>query len=189
MLVEMKVKLKGVCPILFHNGQLANPFYKWTRELSKLTGKRQKTLDDHEKISDVEFMGSLCMENDKFVIPGEYIEAMLLAAAKKDKKGPIAKAAIFCPESFTLKKFDGPETVEGRLKKEECRDMRLVVIQGKRILRTRPKFTNWEAVGYVTYEESQLNEDLMVKFFEVAGQGIGVGDYRPKYGRFEVEFL
>ena len=55
-----------------------------------------------------------------------------------------------------------------------------------RIMRTRPIFNDWSAVIHLDFEDSILNESDVVDFATKAGAVVGVGDWRPRYGRFEV---
>ena len=53
-------------------------------------------------------------------------------------------------------------------------------------MRTRPIFNDWSAVIHLDFEDSILNESDVVDFATKAGAVVGVGDWRPRYGRFEV---
>ena len=46
----IKFKMTGVCPLLLHNGQLANPMYYYTKELKKISGKRIEVIQDKKRV-------------------------------------------------------------------------------------------------------------------------------------------
>ncbi len=66
-------------------------------------------------------------------------------------------------------------------------DSRPVVIQRNRVMRLRPCFPKWNLRFQIRNLDSQLlPNDKIGQFLEYAGRLNGVGDYRPKYGRFAV---
>lgn len=68
-------------------------------------------------------------------------------------------------------------------------DSRPVVMQRGRVMRSRPKFENWGLTFDVVVTEEEIREDTIKEILKYAGNFIGIGDFRPKFGRFEgVEF-
>lgn len=66
-------------------------------------------------------------------------------------------------------------------------DTRPVVIQRQRVLRMRPCFSEWSADFHIRVLDPQaLPPEDVHQFLEYAGRFIGIGDFRPKFGRFEV---
>ena len=65
-------------------------------------------------------------------------------------------------------------------------DKRGVIVNRSRIIRTRPIFREWELVFDVQFIETVVNKSNVIDALTLAGQIIGLCDYRPKYGRFEV---
>jgi hypothetical protein len=55
------------------------------------------------------------------------------------------------------------------------------------VYRTRPMFTDWSATFEVCYDPDQINEGDLKKAIADAGRMVGLCDFRPKYGRFEME--
>ena len=67
-------------------------------------------------------------------------------------------------------------------------DIRPVVVQRSRILRARPRFDEWELEFYIINKDPQiLLRDTMRRIVEAAGKWIGLCDYRPEFGLFNVE--
>ena len=50
----------------------------------------------------------------------------------------------------------------------------------------REIFRYWSAKITVQYEDLQLNREHVIQFAQHAGFQVGIGDWRPKYGRFTV---
>lgn len=186
---SLKVRLTGVSPLLQHNGQLADPLNPYTKALKAVSSKRSKTDDDHQKIADVEFEGSLYVNDEgKVILPGALLEGALIGAAKKQKLGKVMLSAVVVPEDAPIK-YDGPQTVEGLLKDPNFRLVAPVKVQQARVMRTRPQFKDWEVETEILFDPEQINREDLVVIAHRAGDIIGVGDWRPKFGRFSVEVL
>lgn len=54
------------------------------------------------------------------------------------------------------------------------------------VMRTRPRFDNWELEFKLTYATDIIDEDIVDGALELAGQVIGLCDWRPRFGRFTV---
>lgn len=183
----LKVKLTGVSPFLMHNGRLSDPLSPIVKEMKAISGKRKKVDADLEELARLEFLGgSYADKNGCPIVPGELIEAALVNGAKKSKLGKVFKAAVFCEGDFLLK-YDGPKTMEKLWKDEKFRLTCAARVQNSRIMRTRPMFEKWELIADVEFLDDVVQEkDVMDAIIE-AGRTVGIGDWRPKFGRFNVE--
>jgi len=186
MYQQLKFRVRGVCPLLMHNGQLADPLNKFAKAMKKISGKRGKTDEDFAELARIEFLGSLYTDKTgKPVLPGELIEATIVKGAKQKKKGPKAKAGIIVDGNAPLI-YSGPKTAEQLVKDDSFRLATPVKVQQSRVVRTRPKFDEWECEFTVHYLPDQVDTDDLKDWLEVAGRVCGFGDWRPRYGRFEV---
>lgn len=179
----LNYKLTSVCPMLMHNGQAADPLNKWAKLMKQISSKRAKTDADHEEMARIEFMASLYMSTEGPIIPASNIDAMLVHAAKKSKEGQAAKSAIFCAKHAPLI-YDGPRMADDLWADERFRDRHPVRVQNARVMRTRPKFEQWEAIVELNYEPTLINPARIDEWMIVAGSQIGVNDWRPQHGRF-----
>jgi hypothetical protein len=75
--------------------------------------------------------------NGQVCLPGEIMEAHLVEAAKKLKKGQQAKAGLFCDGTFPLV-YPGPADLEDLWADQTFRLTTGVRVQRNRIMRTRP---------------------------------------------------
>ena len=181
----LKFKITGATPLLMHNGQMADPMNEFARKLKALTGKRNKTDEDYIEIAHVEWMGSLYVDGGKPCIPGEVLEAMLVKAAKKQKKGLQANAGLFCRGNFPLI-YKGPKDLDKLWTDPRFRLTCGVKVKQARVMRTRPQFHEWAAEIAVEYNPSILNESDVRQFVAEAADTIGLMDWRPKFGLFDV---
>lgn len=182
-------RLTGIAPLLMHNGQLANPIGYYAKELKKVSGKRVKTDADFERMAEIEFKGGLYLtEEHGPVIPGDMIEAMLTEAAKKQRKGQQVKAGVIVDGAFPLE-YDGPRDADKLWQNERYRLVKGVKIQKNRVMRTRPRFLEWKLEAKIDYMASVINKTEIDDMMVLAGEQVGLGDWRPRYGRFLVEAL
>ena len=132
------------------------------------------------------FQGSLYYRNDGPFIPAHVLEGSLVNGAKKSKDGLKAKSGMFVEKGAVLE-YNGPRDREGLWNNEDFRFTIPVVINRMRIMRTRPIFNEWAAKVIVNYDDSQVNESQILRWIQDAGLQVGLGDWRPRYGRFVVE--
>ena len=170
-----------------HNGRLANPLDPFARDLKKLTGKRGKTDADLEEIGKREFYGGLYWNSEAGPhIPDMMMQRVVEEGAKKYKLGKAFKSAVFVEGDAKLD-YTGPRDVEGLWADKNFTHQSMVKVGTSKTLRTRPMFQQWEATVKVVYDESVVEESQVVAAMESAGRFVGVGDWRPRYGRFAVQ--
>ena len=187
-------RLEGVVPVIPHNGQLADPLNDFAKAIKAISKKRAKTEDDYAKLARLEWEGSFYLDdNGKPVIPGENVEAMLVAAAKKKKQGPAAKAGIIVVGVFPIE-YDGPKDLPKLWEDEQFRKVSPVVVQRSRVIRTRPQFPTWALEVEVHFLPDQLDPDDLDQHMVIAGRIIGLCDWRPNaplspgpFGRFKAK--
>jgi hypothetical protein len=203
----LKCRLASVSPILMHNGaRLPNPLDPICREMKKVSAKRSKTDSDFEMMSDLEFIGGLyttedpeitingqgvkCAGGGKVCIPSEVIEATLIKAGKKSRKGDAFKSGVIVDQSPLMECTGMPSSVAALfLKRAAWRYIRPVKVQRATIMRTRPIFRDWSLTFEIQYLEDILDEASISEALVTAGQIVGLCDWRPKFGRFNVEIL
>lgn len=180
----------GIFPILLHNGQTADPLNKFSKQLKVISSKRKKTDEDHHEMARIEWHAGLYVNADgRLILPSDFLEATIINGAKKKKNGTKFRSAVFVTEDCELvipKKY---KTAEELWNYEEFRDSRGVRVGQAKVIRTRPIFREWSVDVPVTYDPNQVNEAEIDSAMEDAGSMVGFGDFRPKYGRFDVTVL
>ena len=181
----LKLRLTGVSPLILHNGQLADPLNKFSKKIKEISGKRKKVDADHARMAELEFKGGLYVdENSHVILPPEGIEATIVAGAKKSKEGQVAKAEVYCKKPAILL-YEGPQDPEELWKDENFRLTVGVKVNGSRIMRTRPIFKKWAAIVELAF--NGVNAETVINWLKTAGAICGSFDWRPRYGRFQVE--
>ena len=178
--------IKGVVPLLTRNSQLADPLHPTTQEIKKITAKRTKSEADYRAVEALEWMGALYLNEDsKPCIPGENLEGLVWEGAKKKSRGQLVRSGVVCDGVFEII-HDGPENLDDLAEDPRFRDRRSVVIQKKRIMRVRPIFRIWELKFTVHFMEDILERGHLIEAVQDAGRLVGLGDYKPRYGRFVI---
>jgi hypothetical protein len=185
---QISFRITGVRPLLMHSSRLVDPLDPISIDLARLTSKRAKTAADHEEIARTEWIGGLWTRAGAPCIPAEAIESAILAGAKTKRKGKQMKAGFLCNEAPLLN-YDGPRGLEELWADKQFRFRHPVQVNDSRTMRTRPRFPKWHIDVNAQFLPSLLNRDDVVEFLEIAGFREGLGDWRPKFGRFKVELL
>lgn len=187
---NLKVRITGKSPLLMHSDRFANPLDPLTKAHKELTKKRKKTDDDHAAIARSEFIGGCYWRDDVgFHIPAQNLDSCLVAAGKLQKLGTKFKQGVMVADSeLALENVSAP-TPEALWEDPRYRDCRGVRVGTAKVMRYRPIFRKWSLVANVAYDEQVVDAADVKKALLDAGSLIGLGDYRPRMGRFDVEFI
>lgn len=184
----VKVNIRGVRPLLMHSAAGADPLSEWAKARKLVSGKKNKTEADHLELARIDWYSSFyCNDKKEPVILGTMLEACCVAGAKRSKQGQIAKASILINDNPSIV-HDHPAgkkaTADDFWTMPRYRDVRGVMVNRSRIMRYRPVFSVWNC----TFEAmlSDLDASTFKSILETSGRFIGIGDYRPKFGLFEV---
>lgn len=169
------VTIRGTADILFH---------AWNCEAvaekaSAAKGSKAKKSDDLESYVKRDEDGFICL-------PGEYLRGAIVAAAKfrQDPRSPRKSAQ----DLFKAAVVSMTPLASLGAKEWQYEHKARVTINKAGVTRVRPAFkAGWEAtidlmVTLPQYVPSELLHEVLVD----AGRLVGVGDFRPTYGRFAV---
>lgn len=167
--------IEGVSPILFH---------RWSNESvaaksSAAKNSVAKKTDDVESYVYRDDEGGIC-------IPGDYVRGSMVTAAKfkQDPRSP-RKSAMDLYKAAVI-----PLTILSPLGAStwDFLDARRVTIQRSAITRQRPGFNaGWRATfDFQVSLPEYVGEADFLDTLALAGRVIGIGDFRPTYGRFQV---
>jgi hypothetical protein len=205
---KFEIKVSGLSDLIMHNGRLVNPMDPATREIEKAYReyKKNKTEENFYAMARAEFMGGLYyVEQGEIVIgpvwPTDNLFTALKKAAAKVKRGratlknPVAAAILWDsmenPLAYGPPGTTPPRSAEELWKDESYRFIKAAKVGSAKVMRTRPVFRNWgfRAPGRLDTEILDLAD--LADVAKIAGQLIGLGDWRPEkggsYGRFAAE--
>ena len=167
------VTIEGAADILFHRWNVEGVDAK----ASAAKGSKAKKTDDIESYV-------YRLDNGNIGLPGEYLRQSIIHAAKykQDPRSPrksamdLFKAGIVC----TTQLADLGST------KWDYEDRRRVLIQRNAVNRTRPAMkVGWRAsFEFIVNLPEYITPTLLQSVMADAGRLVGVGDFRPTYGRF-----
>lgn len=180
----------GIAPLLMHNGALANPLNPLVKEMKAITGLRKKTDEHHLELQRLEFRASLYLDaKGRVIVPSSNIEGTLVEGAKKAKLGKAFKSAVMVADDAVLN-YGAQLTIDELwTRAEEFADVRAVIVNNSRVMRTRPIFRDWSIEFTADFDDEQINGEQLVKAAGDAGRMVGLLDFRPKFGRFDVTVL
>jgi hypothetical protein len=169
------VRIQGVADLLFH---------RWNVEAIDEKSKAAKG----SKAKKTDNLESFVYRNDanELTLPGEYLRQSLIHAAKfkQDPRSPRKSAMdLFKAGVVTLTPY-----ASLGVKDWDYEDRKRVMVQRNGVTRCRPAMkAGWQAeidlqVALPEYIHADLLHDTLVN----AGRLIGVGDFRPTYGRFQI---
>ena len=172
---ETKVEIEGTAPLLFHAWNV-----EAVREKAGAAkGSRAKKEDNVESYVYRDERKHICL-------PGEYFRQSVIHAAKylQDPRSPRKSAMdLFKAGLLVLTEYASLGKAEW-----DYLDQRRVVIQRNGVNRVRPAFhKGWRATFEVQVVLPEyITRDVLGAAITNAGRLVGVGDFRPTYGRFQV---
>jgi hypothetical protein len=179
--------IRGITPLICHNERLANPFDDLTKSIKAITGKRKKTEDDLLEMARLEWLGGLYFSPEAGIhMPGYNILAAIIGGGKMHKLGTAIKRAALVQEDTVPIQYEGPKDPDALFKQKAFVDMRSVKVGTSKVLRCRPIFRDWRLTFTLLYEETALQLEDIDRVLRDCGAMVGLGDYRPRFGRFEV---
>lgn len=167
--------IKGTSPMLFHRWSVESIAEK----AAAAKGSAAKKTDDTDSYV-------WRAENGEIGVPGEYVRQAVITAAKfrQDPRSPRKSAMdLYKAAVVSLTEIGSLGTKEW-----DYLDQRRVMVQRNGVTRVRPAFREgWTArfEFQVQLPEYVTGADLLDVLVN-AGRLIGVGDFRPTYGRFAV---
>jgi len=171
MAYEVKIKIRGICDYLQHK----RPFEE--------EESRQKSGEvDYSK----EAEKSLYFDKEiGCYIPSKQLRAGLVKAGVNFKiKGRMGKTY---KDMVNATIEIEPDKIPLGKKTFDYNHQEFVKIQRNQILRSRPAFKKgWEAEFNLLVLDDQMQKDILKEIAEYAGKFVGIGDWRPHFGRFEV---
>lgn len=173
-----------------HNERLADPTSQWAKALKVISKKRAKSDDDIAALKHAEWMGGLYV-NDKGApaIPVDWLLACALAGGKRFKIGQLIKAGVFAVKDMFELDFDFKKKTDLDALYADGRfvDYRGVVVSRARVMRCRPHFPGWSLEAALAFDPTTIDKSQLLQALETAGNLVGIGDYRPRFGRFTIE--
>jgi hypothetical protein len=186
--MEFTLTLTGSRPLIMHSVRLADPSDPIVKQIKKLTSKRTKTEDDQEDIAHLEFLGCLYHDADAGpFLPGENVQRCLLDAARINRLGKQIERGVFIDSDINPIAYKGPREPEKLWADMNFRHRAAVRVTTSRTMRCRPMFQQWRAEVHGLLDTALLSLEDLSSIAANAGAMVGIGDRRPRFGRFTAE--
>lgn len=183
--MKVRLSITGTAPYLSHNIRLANPLDPIAREMKTISGKRKKTDDDLLRLAELEFVGGLYLDPETGpYVPGANVEKCLVEGGRITKQGKQVERGVFVIDNVIPMLYKGPRDAAGLWADESFRNMSAVKVGMARVMRCRPEFRQWALEADCELDPAMLNPEGLAQIATDAGAMVGLGDYRPRYGRF-----
>lgn len=187
-MARFRITCEGTSPLLMHSARLADPLDPIVKEIKKFSSKKKKTDDDHERMAYWEFVGGMYHTDPSGpYVPAANFRKAFIEAARKSRDGKNVEQGMFVDTLVNPILYNGPRTIDELWRDKNFVDRSCVKVQASRLMRTRPIFHKWAVDAECTYDPALLDFDKIVAFARIAGDYIGLCDYRPLYGRFRVK--
>jgi hypothetical protein len=180
------VAVQGTAPLLQHRFPIPE-----LEDMSKggtiSTGARDYSKEWHEYFYET--------PSGEIYQPATHFEAAMIKAAVNFKitgKGrktykDLFRAAVFVSPEQILHGVKVPDELDTDGDKPLYLDMRPVVVSRARVVRIRPAFKpGWKLEFQIEVIDDQIQPQLVNDVLILAGKTVGIGDFRPKFGRFMV---
>jgi hypothetical protein len=179
------ITIQGSSPILFHRWQSDAVEAK----AAAAKGSAAKKTDDVESY--------VYRDADKIIcLPGEYLRGSLIdprngaAKYRQDPRSPRKSALdLFRASVISLTELAPITRADGELATHwDYLDRRRVTVQRNGVTRERPAFAaGWKAtVTFMIQSPTYISQTVLNETLAQAGRLVGVGDFRPSFGRFVI---
>lgn len=177
----------GGTPLLMRHPRMGDPLEPPARALAAITRKRAKGEADHAEMARIEWFGNLYANGNGPAMPGWNIIRCLQDGAKRRKKGADVLRGVMPIDEHADLTYTGDDIrdPEELWKDGRFTDRQLVGVGQSRTPRTRPIWHEWGFELNVEVNLEIFDLDVLALCWEDAGRFIGIGDNRPKYGRFK----
>lgn len=123
-------------------------------------------------------------EDGKIIQPAVMIEQAMNKTASSFKQKGAGKKTY--KELFIGSVFVKPEGIVHKNQKWSVHKTAVRIGAGNRVARFRPVFKEWELTFQIEVMDDRIEEQTLKAILDEAGRTKGIGDWRPRFGRFIV---
>ena len=199
---EYQITITGIRPLIMHDGRLSDPLDEKSKRLKLVTSKKKKSDEDLAEIKRIEFEGAMYFDEKLGpYLPCANLQACMCAGARKRKLGQAFEAMVEVmipldePQGYAIKywrldtalrEVHGPRTLKALFANTGYVLRERAKVGMSAVMRTRPRFPKWSCTFMVESLDDDVDDSQVKQAFEDAGKYCGIGDWTPRYGRFEV---
>lgn len=199
---DFAVTIKGLAPLLMHNGRLNDKRDPFAIELSRCVKLGKKSDEWALKSEDVEWGGGLYhtgtaeiqdgvvdfASDARVIVPADNLWSCIVEGATVCRMGAAMRAALLIDQDAILE-YDGPKDLNKLGAHPAFKSRKRAKVGQAGVMRTRPMFRSWGLSFVAALELGQIDADALRVSLTDAGARKGLGDWTPRYGRFELVSL
>lgn len=190
----LNAKFSGIAPLLQNNPQTVDRFNPYAKSLRKINSKKtNRTDDDFIEIGNLEMRSKIFWDQDVGIyVPDTWVLAAIAFNSFRTTKisKSDARAAVFVDKPKLplvyrdMSKVKAPEDIV----KNPVFRLNMTLKQGQiRIVKATPIFHDWSFSVGLEYDDEIIDADSMSTVLNRVARYGGFGDFRPTFGRAEVE--
>lgn len=190
----LEARFSGFSPLLQNNPRTVDPFDKYAVMKKPLSAKRKKTDEDILELRKIEIESKVFWDEGGVYVPTRWVMASLaknaysIAKISKDK----IRGAVFTTTSKAKLTYDGMEQVKEITdisKNERFNTLLILPQQNVRLAKAFPIFHKWSFTVGLEYDDTVVDLSSLKSILTYAAKYNGFGDFRPSYGRAELEII
>jgi len=176
------VTIEGISPLIQHCWD-----EKSRRQMrEKKAGRKTKNIEACDPQAEAE-AATYYTADGKNGVPVSALAKCIVGAAHKD----IGVEKTLVRKSMFIECNDSRGVVEMTCSEPQIREDPVRVGAGSADLRYRPQFDTWSVDITIEYNPDMITPDVIVNLINLAGFGVGIGEWRPEkggdFGRFRVK--
>ncbi len=180
----VNVSVEGIAPLMQHRFPLPD-FADMSKGGKKKTGEVDYSQEWREYL--------YATSEGEVYQPATHFDGALVKAsagykiqgARGKTYAQLFKGNVFVSPDAILHGVKVPESLDTDGDKRLYLDIRPVVIQRARVVRARPTFKpGWKLEFEITVLDDQIPHNVLNEVLSLAGRTVGIGDFRPRFGRF-----
>lgn len=175
----------GTRSLLMSNTTSMIRHHPLTKQWKAIVAKRKKTDEEQDELERLQWLMSI-YGNAKTgpVLPTANILAATIGGARLFKEGKLVERFVTFVEGEVPLQYKGPRDFDAMWQSGHYTD----ASPTKRgVVAVRPIFHDWSATFTVQLDTSGLDERDFLRHLVKGGSVVGVGSWRKRYGRFDVE--
>jgi len=188
---EFSITIEGTSGLIMHSADaMLDSNSEVNLEIARIAASRKKTPVEEARLGLLEVQNSLWLnEQMQPEVPVRAIRRSLEGAARKTKDGGRVREGLVVTASTLTYPEELGSSIEDLCKNTMFRAV--VVVQRNRLVRCRALFPcPWSVKFLVDTDPEQVTKEHLAEWVTVAGQRVGLGDWRPEksgsYGRFRL---
>lgn len=201
-LQQTTATITGLRPLIMHSASMIDPENEFVKQIALFQRELKKAKKDdvvgrsaiRRKIEKSEWRGSVYWTEELgLYLPGANLTRAIVEGARKAKAGKIAEQGLVpiadMPIRTVAKSTKDIDELAIDPRFQFRSPVRIPPRTGSRIMKVRPVCpTGWSCEVAVEFDSSVFPLEDLREALETAGGLVGVGDWRPMFGRFSVEW-